>query len=55
MLLPKAQGTTMAEIGSYETELSKTISGAKRSRRVAAVNYARALVGLEGFSLSAAD
>lgn len=53
--LPKARGTTMAEMGSHETGLSKTISGAERDRRVAAVNYARASVGLEGFSLSAAD
>lgn len=45
----------MAEMGSHETELTKTISGAERDRRVAAVNYARASVGLEGFSLSAAD
>lgn len=45
----------MAEMGSHETELSKTISGAERDRRVAAVNYARASAGLEGFSLSAAD
>ncbi|MEQ4617828.1 MAG: chromosome segregation protein ParM [Corticimicrobacter sp.] len=45
----------MAEMGSRETELTKTISGAERDRRVAAVNYARSLVGLEGFSLSAAD
>lgn len=34
----------MAEMGSHETELSKTISGAERDRRVAAVNYARASV-----------
>jgi len=45
----------MAEMGSHETELTKTISGAERDRRIAAVNYARASVGLEGFSLSAAD
>lgn len=45
----------MAEMGSHETELTKTISGAERNRRVAAVNYARASVGLEGLSLSAAD
>lgn len=45
----------MAEMGTRETELSKTISDAERDRRVAAVNYARASVGLEGFSLSAAD
>ncbi len=45
----------MAEMGSHETELSKTTSGAEGDRRVAAVNYARTSVGLEGFSLSAAD
>lgn len=45
----------MAELCTHETELSKTISDAERDRRVAAVNYARASVGLEGFSLSAAD
>lgn len=45
----------MAEMGSHETELTKTISGAERDRRIAAVNYARASVCLEGFSLSAAD
>lgn len=45
----------MAEMGSHETELTKTISGAERARRVAAVKYARASVGLEGFSLNAAD
>jgi hypothetical protein len=53
--LPEARETTMAEMSSHETELAKTISGAERNRRVAAVNYARASVGLEGFSLSAAD
>lgn len=45
----------MAEMGTRETELSKAISDTERDRRVAAVNYARASVGLEGFSLSAAD
>lgn len=45
----------MAEMGSHEAELSKTISGAERDRRVAAVNYARISVGSERFSLSAAD
>lgn len=45
----------MAEMGSHETGQTKTISGAERDRRVAAVNYARASVGLEQFSLSAAD
>lgn len=33
----------------------KTISDTERSRRQSAVNYARASVGLEGFSLSEAD
>jgi len=33
----------------------KTISDIERSRRQSAVNYARASVGLEGFSLSEAD
>lgn len=42
-------------MGTRETELSKTTSDAERDRRVAAVNYARASVGLEGFSLSTAD
>ena len=45
----------MAEMGSHETELTKTISGDERARRVAAINYARASVGLEGFSLSPPD
>jgi len=45
----------MAEMGTHETELSKTISDAERDRRVAAINYARASVGLEGSLLSAAD
>ncbi|WP_338880032.1 antitoxin VbhA family protein [Achromobacter veterisilvae] len=45
----------MAEMDMHETELSKTISDAERDRRVAAVSYARASVGLEGFLLSAAD
>ncbi len=45
----------MVEMGSHETELNKMISGAERDRRVAAVNYARASVGLEGFALSEAD
>ncbi|WP_239990086.1 antitoxin VbhA family protein [Corticimicrobacter populi] len=42
-------------MGSHETELTKTTSGAEHDRRIAAVNYACASVGLEGFSLSAAD
>ncbi|WP_338123043.1 antitoxin VbhA family protein [Achromobacter piechaudii] len=33
----------------------KTISDTERSRRESAVNYARASVGLEGFSLNEAD
>lgn len=33
----------------------KTISDAERGRRRSAVNYARASVSLEGFSLSEAD
>ncbi|QET69317.1 antitoxin VbhA family protein [Bordetella bronchiseptica] len=33
----------------------KTISDTERSRRQSAVSYARASVGLEGFSLSEAD
>jgi len=45
----------MAEMDMHETELNKTISDAERDRRVAAVSYARASVGLEGFLLSAAD
>jgi|GEM_PF-1206300 len=45
----------MAEMDTHKTELSKTIFGAERGRRVAAVNYARASVGLHGFLLSAAD
>lgn len=45
----------MAEMGTRETELSKTISDAERDRRVAAVNDARASGGLAGFSLSGAD
>lgn len=45
----------MVETGSHETILSKTISGVEGDRQVAAVNYARASVTLEGFSLSAAD
>jgi len=42
-------------MGTRETELSKTISDAERDRRVAAVNDARASVGLAGFSLSGTD
>ena len=42
-------------MGSHGMELTTTIPGAERDRRVAAVNYARASAGLEGFSLGAAD
>lgn len=45
----------MAEMGSHDTELTKTISGPEHDRRTTAVNYACASVGLEGFSLCAAD
>ncbi|OZI68009.1 antitoxin VbhA family protein [Bordetella genomosp. 1] len=45
----------MTEMVWHETELTKPIPGAERDRLAAAVNYARASVGLEGFSLSAAD
>lgn len=45
----------MAEMGSHKTELNKTISDAECGRRVTAVNYERASVGLEEFSLNAAD
>lgn len=45
----------MAKMDSHQTELGKTISLAERDRRGAAVRYARALVGLERFSLNAAD
>lgn len=45
----------MAEVGSHDTELTKTVSGAERDRRIAAGNCARASIGLERFSLSAAD
>lgn len=39
-------------MGSHKTELTKTISSAERDQRAAAINYVRASVGLEGFSLS---
>ncbi|WP_265919536.1 antitoxin VbhA family protein [Cupriavidus nantongensis] len=45
----------MAGEGQRALRPHKTISDAERSRREAAVNYARASVGLEGFSLSEAD
>ncbi|AHG65390.1 hypothetical protein MIM_c33290 [Advenella mimigardefordensis DPN7] len=42
-------------MGTHETELSKAIFGAERNRRVATVNYARASVGLEKFTLNATN
>lgn len=45
----------MAEKGTHGVEPNKTLSDAERSRREAAVNYARASVSLEGFSLSPSD
>ncbi|MBY4897230.1 antitoxin VbhA family protein [Cupriavidus sp. AU9028] len=45
----------MAGDGKRGLPPHKTISDIERSRREAAVNYARASVGLEGFSLSEAD
>jgi len=45
----------MAEMSSHETKLTKTIPSAEHDRRVAAINYARASVGFERFSLSAAE
>jgi hypothetical protein len=45
----------MAGEGKRGLRPHKTISDIERSRREAAVNYARASVGLEGFSLSEAD
>ena len=45
----------MAGEGKCELQPHKTISDTERSRRQSAVNYARASVGLEGFSLSEAD
>ncbi|WP_246129299.1 antitoxin VbhA family protein [Verticiella sediminum] len=53
--LPKAREAAMAENGTHETGLSKTISEVERGRREVAVDYARPSVGLEGFSLSASD
>src|SRR5690606_14877975 len=49
------RGDTMAGKGKCRQQPHKTISDAERSRRQSAVNYARASVGLEGFSLSEAD
>ncbi len=45
----------MAKKYMQERALSRMISGAERARGLATVNYARASVGLERFSLSAAD
>jgi hypothetical protein len=45
----------MAGEGKCGLRPHKTISDAERTRRQSAVNYARASVGLEGFSLSEAD
>ncbi|ARP78590.1 antitoxin VbhA family protein [Bordetella genomosp. 6] len=45
----------MAGKGKCRQQPHKTISDTERSRRQSAVNYARASVGLEGFSLSEAD
>lgn len=45
----------MAGKGECRQQLHKTISDIERSRRQSAVNYARASVDLEGFSLSEAD
>ena len=45
----------MAGEGKRALRPHKTISDTKRSRREAAVTYARASVGLEGFSLSEVD
>ncbi|MFU1980811.1 antitoxin VbhA family protein [Bordetella hinzii] len=45
----------MAGKGKSGPQPRKTISDAERGRRQSAVNYARASVGLEGFSLSEAD
>lgn len=45
----------MAGEGECGLQPHKTISDAERCRRQSAVNYARASVGLEGFSLSEVD
>ena len=45
----------MAGEGTCGLLRHKTISDAERGRRQSAANYARASVGLEGFSLSEAD
>ena len=45
----------MAGEGKCGVQRRQAISDAERSRREGAVNYARASVGLEGFSLSEAN
>jgi len=45
----------MAGGGECGLQPHKTISNTERSRGQSAVNYARASVGLEGFSLNEAD
>ncbi|MGZ9892642.1 antitoxin VbhA family protein [Bordetella bronchiseptica] len=45
----------MAGEGKCGPQPHKTISDAERCRRQSAVDYARASVGLEGFSLNEAD
>ncbi len=45
----------MAGKGKCRQQPHETISDTERSRRQSAVKYARASVGLEGFSLSEAD
>jgi hypothetical protein len=45
----------MAGKGKCRQQPHTTISDTERSRRQSEVNYARASVGLEGFSLSEAD
>lgn len=45
----------MAGKGKCRQQPHITISDTERSRRQSAVNYARASIGLEGFSLSEAD
>lgn len=45
----------MVGTGKCRQQPHKTISDTERSRRQSAVNYARASVSLEGFSLSEAD
>lgn len=45
----------MAENGTNETRPSKTISDVQRGRREAAVDYARASISLQRFSLRTSD